>query len=338
MAAEIREQPDAFRRILTIGRPRIEEAAARIREFAPRFVILAARGTSDHAALYAKYLIETRLALPAGLASPSATTVYNARPDMRDVLYIAASQSGTSPDVVEAMTAAGECGAMTVAVTNTPESDLARHAQIHLDILAGPERAVAATKTYTAELLSLYLLISFLASDDAPNLDALPDQAGNVLALEDSIERIAARYRFADQMVLTARGYNYPTAREGALKLMETSYIVADGFSGADLLHGPMAMIRRGFPVIAIAPPGPGSNALRPVLQRLEEQLADVWVIGDADVPGAAITLRLPIDVPEDLSPLLAIMPLQLFALHLARLRGINPDQPDGLEKVTRTW
>jgi glucosamine--fructose-6-phosphate aminotransferase (isomerizing) len=198
---------------------------------------------------------------------------------------------------------------------------------------------VAATKTYSAELLTLYLLMDALAQSTGNDASQLLERGRRILTLEPEVEALSVRYRFADQMVVTARGYNYPTARETALKLMETSYIVAHGFSGADLLHGPMAMIDRGFPVIAIAPPGPGASALRPVLERLREIGADTLVIGDGEAAGLGTkSLILPELGQEELSPMLTILPLQQLAFHLACQRGLDPDQPRGLQKVTETW
>ena len=339
MAAEIKEQPRVLARINEEGRPRIDEAARAIRARHPRFVLFVARGTSDHAALYAKYLVETRLGLPAGLASPSIVTVYDARPDLRDVLVIAVSQSGGSPDLLEPLARARAGGAITVAVTNTPASPLAQAAEYHLDVLAGPERAVAATKTYTAELLTLYLFVEALRGGDGAESAALPDQAQGLLDREDEVARLAVRYRFAEQIVTTARGYNYATAHEAALKLMETSYLVAHSFSGADLLHGPLAMIDRGFPVIAIAAAGQGGAALRPVVEQVVNRGADVCVIGDpAIVSLGRVGFALPDVGAEILSPILAILPLQQLAWYLARERGGDPDQPRGLQKVTETW
>jgi glucosamine--fructose-6-phosphate aminotransferase (isomerizing) len=339
MAAEIHQQPEVFRRILSSGRPEIERVADSIRAREPRFVLFAARGTSDHAALYAKYLAETLLGMPAGLISPSTMTVYGARPRLQGGLFIAVSQSGKSPDLIEPLIRARESGAMTLAVTNAPDSPLAREAELSLDVMAESERAVAATKTYTAELLTLYLLLAGLDHGVDPAVEQLPDLAEHVLGDEDAVGRVAARYRFAEQMVITARGYNYPTAQEGALKLMETSYLVAHAFSGADLLHGPMAMIDRGFPVIAVAPAGAGSEALRPVLERLQELGADTLLVGEPELASfATVCLPLAEPCPEVLSPLLAILPLQQLAWHLARERGQDPDSPRAISKVTETW
>jgi glucosamine--fructose-6-phosphate aminotransferase (isomerizing) len=327
MAAEIAQQPDVLARLLRDGSEEIAAVRARIRAHAPRFVILAARGTSDHAALYAKYLVEVGLQLPAGLASPSTLTLYGARPDLRDVLFVAVSQSGSSPDLVASVAAARDCGALTVAVTNRPESPLAGAAQHQVDIRAGQEQAVAATKTYTAQLLALYLL---LVGGDA---SALPDAAARTLDATEHSEAAASRYRYAERLVTTARGYSYATAREAALKLMETSYLPAQAFSGADLLHGPLAVIDRETPVIAIVSPGPGGAAMSPVVERLATAGADVLTVGSA--------AALPVwseGVAEELLPLVEILPLQRLAWRMALDRGLDPDRPRGLSKVTETW
>ncbi|OBC07413.1 glucosamine-6-phosphate deaminase [Mycobacterium sp. 852013-50091_SCH5140682] len=335
MAAEIAEQPQVWRRLLTEGLDAIRAAADRITTAAPRFAQLVARGTSDHAALYAKYLIEIKHGLPAGLVSPSTVTVYGARPDLRDVLYIAVSQSGGSPDLVRSVEVARAQGALTVAVTNNAESDLAAAAEIHIDVLAGAERSVAATKSYTAELLALRLLLS---GADGGSTEALPELGEAVLAAGEQVREVAQRYRFAQRLITTARGYSYPTAREAALKLMETSYLSAQAFSGADLLHGPLATVDPQVPVLAIVPDGAGGQAMLPVLERLAERHADVFGVGaPAALAGLAGGIALPAGVPDELSPLLEILPLQQLALHLALARGGDPDQPRGLRKVTET-
>lgn len=339
MAAEIREQPEVLARIQSAGRPEIEAVAREIRARRPRFAYFVARGTSDHATLYGKYLVETRLGMAAGSASPSTMTVYDAHPDLRDVLVIGVSQSGASPDIVTPLERARASGAITVAVTNSPGSPLANTAEYHLDVLAGPEKAVAATKSYTAELLTLFYLIEAIAGRTGDEAADLPERAAALISREEEVAHLAIRYRFADQLVVTARGYNYPTAREAALKLMETTYVVAHSFSSADLLHGPMAMIDRGFPVIAVAPSGLGATALQPVLERLRTLGADTFVVGDPALAAlGTVSLPLPDLGAECVSPILAILPLQHLALHLARERGVDPDQPRGLHKVTETW
>lgn len=334
MAAEITEQPQVWRRLLDDGRSPIQAAAAQIAAAAPRFVLFVARGTSDHAALYAKYLVEINHGLPAGLVSPSTMTVYGAQPDLRDVLYVAVSQSGGSPDLVRSVEVARAQGALTVAVTNNPVSDLAAAAEIHIDVLAGAERSVAATKSYTAELLTLQLLLG----RDNEGVGALPDLGEQVLAAGELVREVAQRYRFAQRLIATARGYSYPTAREAALKLMETSYLSAQAFSGADLLHGPLATVDPQVPVLAVVPEGAGGQAMAPVLERLAERHADVFGVGSPTALAAlAGGIALPSGVSDELSPLLEILPLQQLALHLALARGGDPDQPRGLRKVTET-
>jgi glucosamine--fructose-6-phosphate aminotransferase (isomerizing) len=343
MAADIAEQPGVYASLLAERAAPIAEAAAQIARWAPRHVVFTARGTSDHAALYAAYLTEIRLGIPAGLASPSAITVYGARPDLRGALVVGVSQSGGSPDLSEVIRVAREQGAHTLAVTNNPDSPLARAAELAVDVGAGHERAVAATKTYTAELLALLMLVEgvrgggdgTLPAAERAALDALPDLAARLLADPTAVD-LAARYRFAARMVTTGRGYAYPTARETALKLMETSYLPALSFSGADLLHGPLAMADPDVPVLAVVGSGPGGTSMREVLARLDERRADVVAIAPSDVDGAALRIPVP-DVDERYAPLLDILPLQRLALSLALHRGENPDAPRGLNKVTST-
>jgi len=334
MAAEIAEQPAVLDRLLADGIGELADVSARIRRYAPRFVLLAARGTSDHAALYAKYLAEIRMAVPAGLASPSALTVFGARPDLRGVLFLAVSQSGGSPDLVDSVGIARACGALTVAVTNSPDSELAGAAALQVDVRAGAERAVAATKSYTAQLLALYLLLAGDSDGVAPAELAAPLAAAAERTLAAGAGIAAAhRYRDVDRLVLTGRGYSYPGAREAALKLMETSYLSAQAFSGADLMHGPLAMIDAAVPVIALVPPGRGGAAMAPVLQRLAAIGADVLPVGRAE--GIALSHE---GIAEELLPILEILPLQQLAWRLALDRGADPDRPRGLAKVTRTW
>lgn len=342
MAADIGEQPEIYAHLADTQAGAIAQVAAAVAKRRPRFALFVARGTSDHAALYAAYLTEIRLGIPAGLASPSAITLFGARPDLSESLVIGVSQSGGSPDLAEVLRVAGESGAQTLAVTNNPNSALATQAQLHVDVSAGEERAVAATKTYTAELLALFLLIEGVRAgggridpEDLSTVAQLPELARTVIE-DDTAVHLAARYRFADRMVATGRGYAYPTARETALKLMETSYLPALSFSGADLLHGPLALADPDVPVLAVVGAGPGGEAMREVLARLGERRADVVVVGPEPVDGAALQIPSPA-VDERFAPMLDILPLQRLGLALAVARGENPDAPRGLRKVTAT-
>lgn len=342
MAADIADQPAVFAGLLDSGAPAIAAVAAAIAAKAPRFVLYTARGTSDHAALYAAYLTEIRLGIPAGLASPSVVTLYGGRPDLSDALVVGVSQSGGSPDLVEVVRVARATGAHTLAVTNDPASPLAEAAELLVDVAAGGERAVAATKTYTAELLALLMLVEGVRAGDGrlpaaerAALERVPRLAAEVLA-DTTAADLAQRYRFADRLVATGRGYAYPTARETALKVMETSYLPALAFSGADLLHGPLAMTDPDVPVIAVVGSGPGGGAMCDVLARLTERRADVVAVGPGEIPGAPHRIPTP-DVDERYAPLLDILPLQRLAFALALTRGEDPDAPRGLRKVTET-
>ncbi len=343
MAREIAEQPAVLAGLLRDHLPEIAAVAARIKEARPRFVLFAARGTSDNAALYGKYLVEIRLGVAAGLISPSTTTLYHARPDLRDVLFVAVSQSGSSPDLVESMAAARSAGALTVAVTNAPGSDLDRSAELSIDVHAGAERAVAATKSYTAELLALYLLFGAESlATVGDTLAPLADAARATLGRPEAVSEVAARYRYAEQMLVVARGLSYPTAREAALKLIETSYLGAQAYSGADILHGPMAMVSRRTPSLAIVTPGAASAAMADVVRALRERGSDIVTVGGpaADLPtsgSAGSSGSGTGELPELVQPILEILPLQQLAWRLALDRGGDPDRPAGLSKVTLT-
>lgn len=330
MQAEIAEQPAVFERILG-SRRGLEDIGRDLGRRAPRMVLLAARGTSDNAALYGKYLAETVLPLPAGLVSPSSFGIYRARPDLTGALFIAVSQSGRSPDLLTSLQAARECGAYTLALTNDASSELATAAHRHLDIDAGPELSVAATKTYTAELLCLYLVFHAMAEQGTPALASLPEAAAATLDQAEPISR-AAQQCAAQRVVVTGRGYSYPTAKEAALKLMETCYLSAHAFSGADLLHGPLAMLDASVPVVAICPPGAAGQAMHPVVEAVRGTGAPLLTVGH----GRDLDVVAP-DLPEAVLPMLEILPLQRMACRLAVSLGGDPDRPRGLHKVTLT-
>lgn len=338
MATEIAQQPDVLDGLVE-ARSDIADVAATITARRPRFALLAARGSSGHAALYAKYLVEVLLGVPTGLVSPSTTTLYQAQPDLTDVLLLTVSQSGGSYDLLEVTQSARARGALTVAVTNTPDSPLVQAAELSVDVRAGREDAVAATKTYTATMLALYLLVDAARGGDAEHVRDIGGLAEATLAdTADDVAAAAARYRFADRVLTTGRGYSYATALEGSLKLAETSYLTTRAYSGADLLHGPVAAVDHGTAVVGVASEGAGGKAMLDVLDTVVECGADVLCVGSAarTAPTSALSIAVPPSA-EEVAPILEVLPMQRLAYHLAMARGFDPDQPRGLRKVTKT-
>lgn len=339
---EILEQPAAARRLLAAGADELESISADLRRRRPRFVVIAARGSSDHAALYAQYLFGIRNRLPVALATPSAMTLYGARPDLVGALVIAISQSGRSPDIVAVIDEARRQGAQTLAITNDRESPLAQMAADVIDIHAGPELATAATKTYTTELLAIALLsaaLDDLADDEHAALESIPDLMTEALSVDEAARSIAAEHADRTHCVVLGRGYSYASAREWALKLQEMAQLFAVPYSTADFEHGPMALAEPGFAVLAVAPSGPSLDAQRELLEQLNRvHRARLLVISDsAEAREIDEGLGLPSDVPGWLSPLVEIIAGQLYAYHLTRSRGLDPDRPRTISKVTET-
>lgn len=344
MIDEIEQQPDALERTLRKELPRIEAFRRRLAHRSIDFVSLAARGTSDNAALFGRYLIEISTGLPATLAAPSVTTLYGVRHRWKNTLVVALSQSGESTDTNLYVQAAREAGALTVGITNERTSSLTRMVDEVFLVHAGHEKSVAATKTYTGQLLMLYLLAYALGAPIPPrSLERLPALAQRALRTRKRAAALSERYRLMDHAVVIGRGLNYANAFELSLKMMETCYVVAERFSGADFLHGPIALVERAFPVFVFSPPGPTSGTTLDILRRLRELEAETIVIGEA--PDAAmrsisvpVTGRVPADCPQDLlTPIPYIIPAQLFCAMLAEQKGLDPDHPRTLTKVTRT-
>jgi glucosamine--fructose-6-phosphate aminotransferase (isomerizing) len=340
MEQEIREQPQALARLLESEGRQVCSIAHRLRQDPPVAIVLVARGSSDNAALYGRYLFETLLRVPTALAAPSVVTLYGARLRFQKMLVIGLSQSGRSPDVVRFVRAARAQGAQTLALTNDPESPLAAAAEETLLLRVGPEQSIAATKTYTAQLTLLSLLGAEVAQD--PELlrahAKLPGWVERALGMEGGVRELALRYRYLEECIVTSRGYNYATAREAALKLQETCGLVAEALPSSDLLHGPIAVVERGFPLLVLAPPGRVLRHLRDVLDRLRRRHAETTVVSsEADVlRRATVPIPFPVRVPEVLSPHVYVVPMQWLSFHLARFRGRDPDRPRGLRKVTR--
>ncbi|NLE44094.1 MAG: SIS domain-containing protein [Chloroflexi bacterium] len=338
---EIREQPQVLRRLFDEQVAAAMEIARAIRDRDTSCVVMAARGTSDNASRYAQYLFGALNHLRVSLATPSLFSIYHAPPRLSDAVVIGVSQSGQSPDIIAVVEEGARQGALTVAVTNAPDSPLALAADFVLSVCAGPERAVAATKSYTAQLGALALLAVQLAGDEERLnlLRSVPDAVSRTLDLEDSIERYAQRYTYATESVVLGRGYNYSTAFEIALKLKEQTYMVVEPYSSADFRHGPVAIVDQGFPAIVIAPDGAVYSDMMALAGELAERGAELIVISDQDeaLNLATTPLRLPVTVPEWLSPFTCIVPGQLLALHITQAKGYEVDSPRGLKKVTVT-
>ena len=341
LSKEIHEQPKALLRLLDRQIENAQRIAADLRARRVKYVIIAARGTSDNAARYAQYLLGALNRLPVGLATPSLFSVYGEPPQLEDGLVIGISQSGQSPDIVAVLEEAQRQGAPTMAVTNDPNSPLAGQADYVIPLHAGEERAVAATKTYTAQLAALALL-SCALGDDPDRLEELrrvPQAVERVLDGEELIARAVERYRYMETCVVLGRGYNYATAFEIALKLKELNYLVAEAYSSADFMHGPIAVVGSGFPALVVAPSGKMFDTMHSFSLELKSRGAELLIISDhRELLAKAVTpLPLPRRMPEWLSPIPAVVLGQLFALHLALTKGNDPDQPQGLQKVTYT-
>ena len=341
LSMEIAEQPAVLQRLLDQEQENIDRVAAAIRDYDPRYVVIAARGTSDNAARYGKYLLGATNGLQIALATPSLYTLYGTPPRLEGALVLGISQSGASPDIVSVIAEGQRQGALTVAITNDPESDLANASDHVICLRAGEEQSVAATKTYTASLMVLAMLSTALAEDKArmQELQRLPELAAQVTGNAGQIIRAAERYRYMESCVVIGRGYNYATAFEVALKLKELTYVLADPYSTADFQHGPIALIESGFPVLAIVPQGKTKDELTAMLRQLREREAELIVVSTIEdtLALAQTPLPLPPNVPEWLSPLLAVMPGQMLALGLTLAKGLSPDHPRGLRKVTLT-
>lgn len=338
---EIHEQPAALAALLRDERPIVAQLAAAIAARKVDYVVIAARGTSDNAGRYAQYLLGAVNGLMVTLATPSLYSIYKRPPRFGNALVLGISQSGKSPDIVSVLAEARRQGALTAAITNFPDSDLGRQAEHVIALHAGEERSIAATKTYTTSLAAIAALSAALAEDAAMQaaLAAMPDQLRDTLALSPEIGVIAERYRYMRDCVVLGRGFNYATAFELALKLKELTYTIAEPYSSADFMHGPLALIEHGFPAIVAAPSGVVLPEMQEFIRTLKQREAEVIAISDdADTLALArVPLRLPHAVPEWLSPLNAIVPGQLFAMHLAHVRDFDPDHPRGLRKVTET-
>lgn len=338
MLEEIAEQPAALERTLTAEREKYGRLGSFLRNKDIDLVVLVARGSSDNASLFGRYLIEVTTGIPVSLSAPSVYTLYNAKIDLKRALVIGVSQSGEGSDINIVLESAKSSGAYTLAITNEADSSMAKLADETLLIHAGRERSVAATKTYTGQMLHFYMLANELAANKL-DLERIPSYAAKALELKPQIESLVQRYVFMENCVVVGRGMNYGNSYEMALKLMETCYVVAERFSSADFFHGPLAIVERRFPVVLFGPSGVTQQSSIELLDRLHELNADcLSITNDAEIAKLSPnSLMLPPEIDEFLSPIPFIVPAQLFAALLSAAKGLDPDAPRSLSKVTKT-
>lgn len=338
---EIFQQPSVIRQLFKLELNRINSICTTLRNRF-RYVVIAARGTSDNAARYAQYVLGARNHLQVALATPSLFSIYQSPPDLSDALVIGISQSGESPDIVSVLVEGKKKGCPTLAITNNQESPLGRQAEFIIPIHAGEENAIAATKTYTASLTTLALFSASLDNDDAGMklIENLPSCMEETLSI--SLERLdqIQRYRYIENCAVIGRGFNYSTAFEIALKIKELTRVNAEPYSSADYRHGPIATAQPGFPVILLSPKGVISNDMVKLKEQLITRGAEIILISNALEKNKKEQLffKIPSRIEEWLSPIVAVIPGQLFAMQLAIEKHLNADKPSGLTKVTHTY
>ena len=340
LSREIHEQPDAIHQLLHSESEYAIHLAKELRD-RYRYVVIVARGSSDNAARYAQYLFGAHNRLQVALATPSLFTLYHTPPKLDGALVLAVSQSGQSPDIIEVVAEGRRQGCPTLAITNAPNSPLALASEYHLYIHAGLEKAVAASKSYTASLGALALLSTALSEDKArlAQLQVVPEAIEQtLLGLREVVSRVE-RYRYMAHCAVIGRGYNYSTAFEVALKIKELTRTVTEPYSSADFRHGPVAMVRDGFPVILVAPRGAAFEDVRMLTMDIRSLGAELLIISDdAELLSQAhFAMPLPGGLPEWLTPIISVLPGQLFGMALAEAKGLDPDSPIGLRKVTET-
>ena len=345
---EIHEQPKSLARLIEHGRAAVDEVARALAGRELSNIFMAARWTSDNAGVYAKYLWGAINGLPVSLAAPSLFSLYDQAPRLKNALVVGVSQSGQSPDIVSVLEEGRRQGAPTLAITNAPDSPLALAADHVIDIQAGEERAVAATKTYTGQLTAIAMLSAGLISDEDSavgeamfqHLSELPESIRRALELETRISELTSRYRYMDQCVVLGRGFNYATAYEWSLKLKELAYVLASPYSSADFRHGPIAIVAPGFPILAVAPQGRVHDEMLELLTKLrQEKRAELLVVSDSEaaLKLGDIAIELPAGLPEWMTPMVSIIPAQLFCHALTEAKGFDTEQPRGLTKITRS-
>lgn len=336
---EIHQQPAVLADIFDNNHKSVDSVGQWLAQQDFSYVVIAARGTSDNAARYAQYLWGTRNRLPVALAAPSLFGPGQSPPRLDDALVVGISQSGESPDLLAVLQESRRQHRPTLAITNNRDSPMAASADQGLELGAGEERAVAATKTFTAQLMAVAMLSMAMARDEemAEQLDRIPSKVGDVLQQANKIATAAEAMSDIDRCAVLGRGYHQATAFEWALKLQELCYLVANPYSTADFRHGPIALVEAGFPILAVLTAGVHFLEVADLLKEVQGLGAEVVAVSNREDVAADHVIEIPGDLPEWLDPITAVVAVQLFTFHLAQAKGIDPDQPRGLRKVTRT-
>jgi len=339
---EIHEQPQSIRDTIAESSDDIIKLAKRLRGEDIRQVLLVARGASDNAASYARYLFGVVNGVLVTSVASSVFTLYEADIDISNTLVLGISQSGESTDVIDVLEMAGKRGALTAALTNTPDSPICRVAQMPLLTRAMREESVPATKTYTTALAVLHQLAAHWAQDTkmADAIQAVPELMHEVFELEPEIEDKSQRYRFLESCVVLARGLNFCTAQEIALKMADCALVLPSAFSAADFMHSAVGAIGPDVACILVAPIGDALSSMLELAMELDERNTEILTISNEPSlrEVGAVSLQLPAPMPEHITPMVAIVAGQLLAYHIALHKGLNPDRPPGRRKVTRTW
>jgi len=337
MYSEISETPDVFSRLIN-SEAQFQQAAEKIKARNISNVIILARGTSDNAGHYLKFLIEVKLGLPVGLASPSSVSIYGAKVDFKNTLVVALSQSGKSPDLLAFASASKEGGALLIAMTNNSDSPLAKAGDIHIDLSAGPEIAVAATKSYSAELLASLLLVDSWIGNKREVRSHLVDSSRECIANLGEVDSFANSLDAKREIVVIGRGYAYANAKELALKIQETSYIPVQGMSSADYQHGPIATLNSDSQVIVLSPSGMPKKALEDSMVRIRQSEPEIIWLGSNELAlNKERVIKGSNQAKEEESTIIDAALIQYLTLGFAVKNGFNPDSPAGLSKVTKT-
>jgi glucosamine--fructose-6-phosphate aminotransferase (isomerizing) len=341
MWKEISEQPSVIERNQSINLPKIKQILEEVDKRNIQCVYTAARGTSNHAAYYGKYVLEMMVGIPVAIGAPSITTIYGKKVNFKNCMVVAISQSGKAADALEVIREANKQGALTVSITNHPDSPLAEEAMFHLCCEAGPELSVAATKTFMSQLFPFALLAAQWSKDNEllQDLRKIPEKIAETLKLADDIENKVERYRFINECFVLSRGANYPIALESALKIQETTYVRAKAFPTSEFYHGPIAMLDRNIPAILYAPEGPSIKNMQEMILKLKEkEVESIVVSNNSDILSMGTTsFRIPETDNDVISPFLCTAVAQMFACKLSLAKGFNPDNPRDLSKVTIT-